>query len=130
MEDILLLVVVGIIKAVIQVTEKNIPNKKQLVQQYLAMLVVFWLKGTNLTEFLIFLFFDYFFLFKVQIFAAGFDSSRNIFLGEKATKWQKKNGECDGLTTNGVLIIHPNWCNGEELSVNIFLFLVKILLFF
>ncbi|CAK5024509.1 unnamed protein product [Meloidogyne enterolobii] len=53
---------------------------------------------------------------RVQIFAAGFDSSRNIFLGEKATKWQKKNGEFDGLTTNGVLILHPNWCNGEELS--------------
>ncbi|CAK5026042.1 unnamed protein product [Meloidogyne enterolobii] len=56
------------------------------------------------------------FLLKVQIFAAGFDSSRNIFLGEKATKWQKKNGEFDGLTTNGVLILHPNWCNGEEHS--------------
>uniref|UniRef100_A0A1I8C2F0 Pellino n=1 Tax=Meloidogyne hapla TaxID=6305 RepID=A0A1I8C2F0_MELHA len=53
---------------------------------------------------------------RVQIFAAGFDSSRNIFLGEKATKWQKKNGEFDGLTTNGVLILHPNWCNGDELS--------------
>lgn len=30
------------------------------------------------------------------------------FLQEKATKWQRKNGECDGLTTNGVLILHPN----------------------
>ena len=45
---------------------------------------------------------------KVYVYAAGFDSSKNIFLGEKATKWQKKNGEYDGLTTNGVLIIHPN----------------------
>jgi len=61
-----------------------------------------------------------FFLFKVQIFAAGFDSSRNIFLGEKATKWQKKNGEFDGLTTNGVLILHPN--NVEEQSVRFFYF--------
>uniref|UniRef100_A0AC34QF07 Protein pellino n=1 Tax=Panagrolaimus sp. JU765 TaxID=591449 RepID=A0AC34QF07_9BILA len=45
---------------------------------------------------------------KVYVYAAGFDSSKNIFLGEKATKWQKKNGEVDGLTTNGVLILHPN----------------------
>jgi pellino protein len=45
---------------------------------------------------------------KAYVYAAGFDSSRNIFLGEKATKWQKKNGETDGLTTNGVLILHPN----------------------
>jgi len=41
-----------------------------------------------------------------RIYAAGFDSSRNIFLGEKATKWQHNN-EIDGLTTNGVLIMHP-----------------------
>ncbi|CAD5225881.1 unnamed protein product [Bursaphelenchus okinawaensis] len=45
---------------------------------------------------------------KCYVYAAGFDTSRNIFLGEKATKWQKKNGEFDGLTTNGVLILHPN----------------------
>ena len=70
-----------------------------------------------------------FFLFKVQIFAAGFDSSRNIFLGEKATKWQKKNGEFDGLTTNGVLILHPNWCNGEELSVYISVFSKNFFIF-
>jgi len=43
---------------------------------------------------------------RARIYAAGFDSSRNIFLGEKATKWQQ-NGEIDGLTTNGVLIMHP-----------------------
>ncbi|KAL3101262.1 hypothetical protein niasHT_028018 [Heterodera trifolii] len=48
---------------------------------------------------------------KAFIFAAGFNSSKNIFLGEKATKWQKANGEFDGLTTNGVLILHPNLCN-------------------
>ncbi|KAL1486284.1 hypothetical protein MTO96_009327 [Rhipicephalus appendiculatus] len=43
----------------------------------------------------------------------GFDSSRNIFLGEKATKWQQ-DGEIDGLTTNGVLIMHPqgSFCGG------------------
>lgn len=44
--------------------------------------------------------------YTARIFAAGFDSSRNIFLGEKATKWQQ-DGEMDGLTTNGVLIMHP-----------------------
>ncbi|CAG9540928.1 unnamed protein product [Cercopithifilaria johnstoni] len=42
------------------------------------------------------------------LYAAGFDSSRNIFLGEKATKWTKCDGEIDGLTTNGILILHPN----------------------
>lgn len=41
-----------------------------------------------------------------KIFAAGFDSKRNIFLGEKATKWDET-GEMDGITTNGVLIMHP-----------------------
>lgn len=50
---------------------------------------------------------------RARIFAAGFDSSRNIFLGEKATKWQD-NVEMDGLTTNGVLIMHPKgkFCGG------------------
>lgn len=70
-----------------------------------------------------------------RIYAAGFDSSRNIFLGvsiferqwnlcdlwvlivfvqEKATKWQD-NVEIDGLTTNGVLIMHPKgqFCGGN-----------------
>ncbi|KAG4068755.1 hypothetical protein HA402_002446 [Bradysia odoriphaga] len=51
---------------------------------------------------------------KAKIYAAGFDSSRNIFLGEKATKWQD-NVEIDGLTTNGVLIMHPKgqFCGGK-----------------
>uniref|UniRef100_A0A914EFH5 Pellino n=1 Tax=Acrobeloides nanus TaxID=290746 RepID=A0A914EFH5_9BILA len=53
---------------------------------------------------------------KVYLYAAGFDSSKNIFLGEKATKWVKKNGESDGLTTNGVLILHPNRGDDEEMS--------------
>ncbi|CAI4226876.1 unnamed protein product [Auanema sp. JU1783] len=51
---------------------------------------------------------------KSYLYAAGFDSMKNIFLGEKATKWNKKNGEVDGLTTNGVLILHPNR-NTEDL---------------
>ncbi|KAL5282904.1 PELI1 family protein [Megaselia abdita] len=52
---------------------------------------------------------------KARIFAAGFDSSRNIFLGEKATKWKDDNVEIDGLTTNGVLIMHPKgqFCGGN-----------------
>jgi len=41
-----------------------------------------------------------------RIYAAGFDVGKNIFLGEKATKWYTE-GEIDGLTTNGVLIMHP-----------------------
>ncbi|XP_013391712.1 E3 ubiquitin-protein ligase pellino homolog 2 [Lingula anatina] len=44
--------------------------------------------------------------YTARIFAAGFDSHRNIFLGEKATKWHT-DGEIDGLTTNGILIMHP-----------------------
>lgn len=53
-----------------------------------------------------------------RVYAAGFDSSRNIFLGEKATKWQNS-GEIDGLTTNGVLIMHPkgNFCGGTTPGV-------------
>ncbi|GLV39590.1 Pellino [Carabus blaptoides fortunei] len=48
-----------------------------------------------------------------RIYAAGFDSSRNIFLGEKAN-WQE-NREIDGVTTNGVLIMHPRgvFCGGN-----------------
>ncbi|CAH1733006.1 protein pellino [Aphis gossypii] len=42
-----------------------------------------------------------------RLYAAGFDSSRNIFLGEKATKW-KDGEEIDALTTNGVLVMHPS----------------------
>lgn len=44
--------------------------------------------------------------YTARIYAAGFDSSKNIFLGEKATKWEKDN-TIDGLTTNGVLLMHP-----------------------
>ncbi|KAG9344196.1 hypothetical protein JZ751_010865 [Albula glossodonta] len=42
-----------------------------------------------------------------HIYAAGFDSSKNIFLGEKAAKWKTTDGQMDGLTTNGVLVMHP-----------------------
>ena len=31
----------------------------------------------------------------------------SIFSGEKATKWETGENEVDGLTTNGVLIMHP-----------------------
>ncbi|GFY21885.1 protein pellino [Trichonephila clavipes] len=55
--------------------------------------------------------------YTARVYAAGFDSSRNIFLGEKATKWQQ-NGEIDGLTTNGILIMHPrnSFCGGGSMS--------------
>ncbi|CAD6186764.1 unnamed protein product [Caenorhabditis auriculariae] len=52
---------------------------------------------------------------KAFLYAAGFDLAKNIFLGDKSTKWTKKNGEMDGLTTNGVLILHPNR-NTEDLN--------------
>ncbi|KAA0722997.1 E3 ubiquitin-protein ligase pellino -like protein 1 [Triplophysa tibetana] len=42
-----------------------------------------------------------------RIYAAGFDSSKNIFLGERAAKWRTSDGLMDGLTTNGVLVMHP-----------------------
>ncbi|KAG8124460.1 hypothetical protein E2320_019781 [Naja naja] len=45
--------------------------------------------------------------FTARIYAAGFDSSKNIFLGEKAAKWKTPDGQMDGLTTNGVLVMHP-----------------------
>lgn len=50
--------------------------------------------------------------FKARIYAAGFDISRNIFLGEKATKWQTE-ADIDGLTTNGILIMHPSKIPGK-----------------
>lgn len=45
--------------------------------------------------------------YTARIYAAGFDSSKSIFLGEKATKWKNPDGHMDGLTTNGVLVMHP-----------------------
>ncbi|KAF0292557.1 Protein pellino [Amphibalanus amphitrite] len=51
---------------------------------------------------------------RANVYAAGFDSSRNIFLGEKATKWET-DGIIDGLTTNGILLMHPQgaFCGGR-----------------
>ena len=46
----------------------------------------------------------------VEVFAAGFDSSKRIFLGNNATIWQKwsLDDACiHGLTTNGVLMMKP-----------------------
>ena len=53
--------------------------------------------------------------YEARIYAAGFDSTNRIFLGERAPKWDRKN-LMDGLTTNGVLIRAPDedW---SELSV-------------
>ncbi|XP_076845439.1 E3 ubiquitin-protein ligase pellino homolog 1 [Brachyhypopomus gauderio] len=45
--------------------------------------------------------------YTARVYAAGFDCSRNIFLGEKASKWPTFDGQMDGLTTNGVLVMHP-----------------------
>ncbi|XP_028409832.1 E3 ubiquitin-protein ligase pellino homolog 1-like [Dendronephthya gigantea] len=46
--------------------------------------------------------------YTARIYAAGFDKSKNICLGSKAIKWCKEDvGMMDGLTTNGVLILHP-----------------------
>ncbi|KAI5089781.1 protein pellino-like 1, partial [Silurus meridionalis] len=43
--------------------------------------------------------------YTARVYAAGFDCSRNIFLGEKAAKWRSFGGQMDGLTTNGVLVM-------------------------
>lgn len=48
--------------------------------------------------------------YTARIYAAGFDASKRIFLGEKATKWTNEKSELDGVTTNGVLIMHPTNC--------------------
>ncbi|XP_062892186.1 E3 ubiquitin-protein ligase pellino homolog 1-like [Mobula hypostoma] len=45
--------------------------------------------------------------YTARVYAAGFDSSNNIFLGERAAKWRTSDGLMDGLTTNGVLVMHP-----------------------
>uniref|UniRef100_A0A8C4R8Y8 Pellino n=1 Tax=Eptatretus burgeri TaxID=7764 RepID=A0A8C4R8Y8_EPTBU len=50
---------------------------------------------------------------RVRLYAAGFDTSNSIFLGEKAPKWRGSSGEMDALTTNGVLLMQvPN--SGER----------------
>lgn len=52
---------------------------------------------------------------EARIYAAAFDSSKAIFLGEAGIICNR-NGEMDGFTTNGVLIKHPhkNW---REVSI-------------
>ncbi|CAP29232.2 Protein CBG09337 [Caenorhabditis briggsae] len=45
---------------------------------------------------------------KAFLYAAGFDCHQNISINQKSLKWTKPSGEVDGLTTNGVLILHPN----------------------
>ncbi|XP_053366381.1 E3 ubiquitin-protein ligase pellino homolog 2 [Clarias gariepinus] len=52
--------------------------------------------------------------YTARIYAAGFDTSKNIFLGEKAAKWKNPDGQMDGLTTNGVLVMHPRGGFTEE----------------
>ncbi|XP_044304666.1 E3 ubiquitin-protein ligase pellino homolog 3 isoform X1 [Varanus komodoensis] len=52
--------------------------------------------------------------YTARIYAAGFDASRNIFLGERAAKWRTPDGLMDGLTTNGVLVMHPNGGFNED----------------
>ena len=51
-----------------------------------------------------------------RIFAAGFNDSKSVVLGEKALKWKKDDETMDGLTTNGVFISHPKefFCGGES----------------
>ena len=61
----------------------------------------------------------------VKLCAAGFDSSKKIFLGNNATIWQKlgSNDSCvHGLTTNGVLIMKPIglFCDNFEKETNTF----------
>lgn len=52
--------------------------------------------------------------YTARIYAAGFDSSMNISLGEKAPKWKVNTQMTDGLTTNGVLMMQPeNGFNGS-----------------
>ncbi|XP_026103628.1 E3 ubiquitin-protein ligase pellino homolog 1-like [Carassius auratus] len=45
--------------------------------------------------------------YTAHIYAAGFDSSKSIFLGEQAAKWWCSDSQMDGLTTNGVLVMRP-----------------------
>ncbi|KAH8867252.1 E3 ubiquitin-protein ligase [Schistosoma japonicum] len=42
--------------------------------------------------------------YTARLYAAGFDASNNIFLGERAIKWKRDNS-MDGLTTNGVMML-------------------------
>ncbi|CAF3825657.1 unnamed protein product [Rotaria magnacalcarata] len=53
--------------------------------------------------------------YTARIFAAGFDNSKNIFLGEKSIKWKNSRNEMDGVTTNGVLVMH---IDDDQLNMN------------
>ncbi|CAF0898295.1 unnamed protein product [Adineta steineri] len=53
--------------------------------------------------------------YTARIYAAGFDNSKNIFLGEKSIKWKNSRNEMDGVTTNGILVMH---IDGEEFNSN------------
>eukprot|EP00108_Taenia_solium_P005747 TsM_000906000 transcript=TsM_000906000 gene=TsM_000906000 len=51
---------------------------------------------------------------KARIYAAGFDTRNNIFLGENACKWRHSD-IMDGFTTNGVRIFRPSqWLKRGE----------------
>ncbi|XP_072319664.1 E3 ubiquitin-protein ligase pellino homolog 1-like [Eucyclogobius newberryi] len=52
--------------------------------------------------------------YSARIYAAGFDDSNNIVLGEKAAKWRTVDGHMDALTTNGVLVMNPSPGFGPE----------------
>ncbi|KAL3111232.1 hypothetical protein niasHT_012731 [Heterodera trifolii] len=52
----------------------------------------------------------------VYIYAAGFDDSNDLFLGEKAIKIEKPNDQFDGLVTYGVLILSPNDNDDDEVA--------------
>jgi len=53
---------------------------------------------------------------RTRIYAAAFNSKRQIVLGEHAPQWSNGKKFSDGLTTNGVLLCHPkgNW--GKEMK--------------
>ncbi|CAF0741960.1 unnamed protein product [Rotaria sp. Silwood1] len=53
--------------------------------------------------------------YTARIYAAGFDSSKNIFLGEKSIKWKNNRNEMDGVTTNGILLMH---IDGDQFNIN------------
>ncbi|UJR33300.1 hypothetical protein I4U23_020750 [Adineta vaga] len=53
--------------------------------------------------------------YTARIYAAGFDNSKNIFLGEKSIKWKNNRNEMDGVTTNGILLMH---IDGEDFNTN------------
>jgi pellino len=69
--------------------------------------------------------------YTARVYAAGFDGSKNIFLGvrdkrrairrhdeffqEKSIKWKNHLQEMDGVTTNGILLMH---IDGDQFDSN------------